>query len=146
MNSYSPSPSCDILVSRGLGSPPTTMSSASAVGAKMGIVDDGVTLGDVVRRLQAIEDTVWPMQPVPDLVAALENMVCDQGQQHIALNLALQRIKRQVQDPCCASCHRNRAEDDEDLGSVFLPTTHKLEFPKFEGMGDPLPWLNHCEW
>jgi hypothetical protein len=22
---------------------------------------------------------------------------------------------------------------------------HKLEFPKFDGSGDPLPWLNRCE-
>jgi hypothetical protein len=26
-----------------------------------------------------------------------------------------------------------------------MPTTHKLEFPKFDGTGNPLPWLNMCE-
>jgi hypothetical protein len=34
-------------------------------------------------------------------------------------------------------------EDDQDNGD-FLPTYHKLDFPKF-GSCDPLPWLNHCE-
>jgi hypothetical protein len=24
-------------------------------------------------------------------------------------------------------------------------TAHKMEFPKFDGAGDPLPWLNQCE-
>jgi hypothetical protein len=31
--------------------------------------------------------------------------------------------------------------DDDD----FLPTYHKLDFPKYDGSGDPLPWLNRCE-
>jgi hypothetical protein len=26
-----------------------------------------------------------------------------------------------------------------------VSTTHKLEFPKYDGTGDPLPWLNRCE-
>jgi hypothetical protein len=26
-----------------------------------------------------------------------------------------------------------------------VPTTHKLEFPKYDGTGDPLPWLNRCK-
>jgi hypothetical protein len=24
-------------------------------------------------------------------------------------------------------------------------TSHKIEFPKFDGVGDPLPWFNRCE-
>jgi hypothetical protein len=35
--------------------------------------------------------------------------------------------------------------NDEEAGEDFVPTTHKLEFPKFDGTGDPLPWLNRCE-
>jgi hypothetical protein len=27
----------------------------------------------------------------------------------------------------------------------MISITHKLEFPKFDGSGDPLPWLNRCE-
>jgi hypothetical protein len=35
-------------------------------------------------------------------------------------------------------------EEDKD-GGDFLPTYHKLDFSKFDGSSDPLPWLNHCE-
>jgi hypothetical protein len=35
-------------------------------------------------------------------------------------------------------------KEDED-GGDFLPTYHKLDFPKFDGSSDPLPWLNRCE-
>jgi hypothetical protein len=32
----------------------------------------------------------------------------------------------------------NQAGDD-------VQTFHKLEFPKFDGSGDPLSWINRCE-
>jgi hypothetical protein len=37
-----------------------------------------------------------------------------------------------------------RMEDDDNHGD-FVPTAHKLEFPKFDDTSDPLPWLNWCE-
>jgi hypothetical protein len=40
------------------------------------------------------------------------------------------RALRRVQVLCRASHHRDRADDDEESSSDFLPTTHKLEFPK----------------
>jgi hypothetical protein len=40
---------------------------------------------------------------------------------------------------------RRRADDDDNQGGYFIPTLHKLEFPKFDGIGDLLPWLNRCE-
>jgi hypothetical protein len=42
-------------------------------------------------------------------------------------------------------CRRVGEEEDDDQGDDFLPTAHKLEFPKFDGVRDPLPWLNRCE-
>jgi hypothetical protein len=30
-------------------------------------------------------------------------------------------------------------EDDDEVGGDIVPTTHKLEFPKYAGIGDPLP-------
>jgi hypothetical protein len=36
---------------------------------------------------------------------------------------------------------RRCQDDDEDA----FPTTHKMEFPKYDGTSDPLPWLNVCE-
>jgi hypothetical protein len=35
--------------------------------------------------------------------------------------------------------------DEDDRGEDIIPTTQKLEFPKYNGTGDPLPWLNRCE-
>jgi hypothetical protein len=42
--------------------------------------------------------------------------------------------------------HRRARDDDVDADDgAFLPTTHKLEFLKFDGTSDPLLWLNRCE-
>ncbi|KAG8047953.1 hypothetical protein GUJ93_ZPchr0008g11704 [Zizania palustris] len=60
--------------------------------------DEGVTLADVVQRLKAIEDIVRPLQPIPDALNALEDTVRDQGQQQVALNLALTRMEKQILD------------------------------------------------
>jgi hypothetical protein len=52
-----------------------------------------------------------------------------------------------VQDPDRGPTfhHRQGAEDEEDAGGDFIPITHKLKFLKYDGVGDPLPWLNRCE-
>jgi hypothetical protein len=42
--------------------------------------------------------------------------------------------------------HRHHHIPDEDDADNFLPTYHKLDFPKSNGSGDPLSWLNHCEY
>jgi hypothetical protein len=44
--------------------------------------------------------------------------------------------------------HVRRVPGDADAGDPAadpVPMAHKLEFPKFDGTGDPLPWLNRCE-
>jgi hypothetical protein len=38
--------------------------------------------------------------------------------------------------------YRYDAEEDQE-DDDFLPTYHKLDFPKYDGASDPLPWLNH---
>jgi hypothetical protein len=35
-----------------------------------------------------------------------------------------------------------RHDDEEDDG---FPTLHKMEFSKYDGVGDPMLWLNRCE-
>jgi hypothetical protein len=39
--------------------------------------------------------------------------------------------------------HHFTPKDDQD-NDEFLPTYHKLDFPKFDGSCEPLPWLNYC--
>jgi hypothetical protein len=51
------------------------MSSASATGFGKGSEGEDVTMADVLRHLQANEDIVCPMQPLPDALAALEATV-----------------------------------------------------------------------
>jgi hypothetical protein len=41
--------------------------------------------------------------------------------------------------------HCHGPEDIDNDGGDFLPTYHNLDFPKFDGLGDPLSWLNRCE-
>jgi hypothetical protein len=33
----------------------------------------------------------------------------------------------------------------EAIGDHLPPSVHKIEFPKFDGTGDPMAWLSHCE-
>jgi hypothetical protein len=40
--------------------------------------------------------------------------------------------------------HHYAQEDDQDDDN-FLPTYHKLDFPKFDGSYNLLTWLNRCE-
>jgi hypothetical protein len=47
--------------------------------------------------------------------------------------------------PPHAPHHRCHGPEDESEEGDFLPTYHKLDFLKFDGSGDPLPWVNHCE-
>ncbi|KAG8051835.1 hypothetical protein GUJ93_ZPchr0001g29344 [Zizania palustris] len=131
------------------------MSLASGVGSSS---DEVVTLADVVQRLKAIEDIVRPLQPIADALNALEDTVRDQGQQQVALNLALTRMEKQILDQQAlnqsaqdlgqnrsaqdlgqnwAALNQGRAgAEDGDDGRDFLPTAHKLEFPKFDGARD----------
>jgi hypothetical protein len=37
-------------------------------------------------------------------------------------------------------------DGDIDAGADGHQATHKIKFPRFDGVGDPLPWLNRCEW
>jgi hypothetical protein len=41
--------------------------------------------------------------------------------------------------------HQTVEIEPDDGNFLFLPTYHKLDFPKYYGTVDPLPWLNRCE-
>jgi hypothetical protein len=121
--------------------PVPAMSTHSAIGSdsrKDGEEEPEVTMCDVVRRLR---------DQVPQLVATL----VEQGQQQIALQLAIARVENMLHDGggghharrCGAN--DNIAGTGDEGGTSGGGTTHKLEFPKFDGKGDPQPWLNRCE-
>jgi hypothetical protein len=88
------------------------------------------------------------MQLVPDALMALEETMPDQGQLQTVLHITLMCLECQGQDPDrgANACRSGGYNDDDDPCSDFLPMIHKLEFSKFDNKGDPLPWLNRCEW
>jgi hypothetical protein len=100
-------------------------------------------LVDVVRRLAAIEDIVRPLQPMADQFPTLQRMT-EQEQHQVILNIAVTQVENALrnQPPRGAPHHLCAATDEDDPGNDFIPTAHKLEFPKFDGTSDPLPWLN----
>jgi hypothetical protein len=40
---------------------------------------------------------------------------------------------------------RGADTESDAIGNHLPPSVHKIEFPKFDGTGDPMVWLNHCE-
>jgi hypothetical protein len=126
------------------------MSLAYAVGGGSGIApkeaEKELTIADVASRLQAIEDMMPPLVPLCDQVAAIEATHVEQDQQQQLMNVGLLRVECTLhnQDNGCPLNGRHRKGDDEEDDEGF-PTTYKMEFPRYDGVGDPLPWLNRCE-
>jgi hypothetical protein len=122
-------------------------------------------LDTIEERIGALEMKLPELQPLQDQVTLLEGTVTEQGEQQWTLHAAIDRVEREQElqhqelhaaiervaatqrNLRQANQGRHRARDDDvDASDVaFLPTTHKLEFPKFDGTNDPLPWLNRCE-
>jgi hypothetical protein len=104
--------------------------------------DREVTLKDVVARLAAIEDIVQPLEPLHDQVNKLQATWPISN-----FNIALSRVETTVRDRGLgtgAGTGRRRTAEEDDDDQDFL-TVHKLEFPKYDGSSDPLPWLNWCD-
>jgi hypothetical protein len=82
---------------------------------------------------------------VKDQLAMLEVMVVEQGQQQLALKLALTCIEHALGDEGNGPMNHQflrrpdpGPEDDANPGDDFLPTAHELEFPKYDGSNNPL--------
>lgn len=56
----------------------------------------------------------------------------------VALNLALTHLEKKGPS---SSTQQGDDQDNSDRG----PAYHKLEFPRFDGKGDPLAWLSRCD-
>jgi hypothetical protein len=81
-----------------------------------------------------------------DQFLGMQTCMAEQEQQHITLNLAANPVETALHDqPPGGVPHHRHTNDEDDLGNDFIPTTHKLEFTKFDGTSDPLSWLNRCE-
>jgi hypothetical protein len=124
------------------------MSTNSSVGGRSWGKE--ATLDDVVNRIAAMEETVRPLVPLADQFAHLETTVTDQGRDQTALHVALTRIEAVIRDLGRANGNQQGrrqglSTDEDEPRDDFVPTTHELEFPKYDGASNPLPWLNRCE-
>jgi hypothetical protein len=146
----------DILVSTSSGW--ATMPPATDVGS-----GKETTTDEVVLRLDCLEE----------LVRTVTNDLHDIKAQQTALGVSLICLEQQVPGPSeCASaahaanqpdsqlsgvgnasvvpphCGGHRRAQDGDIANVGdgkNNTSHKVEFPKFDGSSNLMPWLNRCE-
>jgi hypothetical protein len=82
-----------------------------------------------LRRLDAIEQNQAAQQQ------ELDTAITKLAEAHNAPNA------QSGARPPCTPCRNDAGVG----GGHFHTTAHKLEFPKFNGSDDPLPWLNRCE-
>jgi hypothetical protein len=83
-----------------------------------------------------------PLAPLHDHVATIEMTIAEQGQQQL-MNAGLLHAERALRTQENGQPPNGRRHDgEEDDG---FPTSHKMEFSKYDGVGNPMPWLNQCE-
>jgi hypothetical protein len=100
--------------------------------------DREVMVVDVVRRLVDIEEIVHPQQPFKDHLTLWTPHALNMGSNKSPSTLPSSTSSRRDENRGWARRTTSSAVD-------FIPIAHKLEFPKYDGSGYPLPWLNCCE-
>jgi hypothetical protein len=72
------------------------MSFGSAVGDGVGTAakegEKGLTMADIAKQLQVIEDMMRPLVPLRNQVAAIETTIAEQDQQQQLMNAGLLRV------------------------------------------------------
>jgi hypothetical protein len=120
-------------------------------------------LSTMDERLRSMENKLHIVDAMQAKVSTLAESTGDLGAQQDTLSSAVERIdlaqtllaanaSRGVTaprdppqgQPQHAGRHRH-GDDDDAAGDDIVSTTHKLEFLKYDGAGDPLPWLNKCK-
>jgi hypothetical protein len=120
-------------------------------------------LSTMDEHLRSMENKLHLVDTMQAKVSTLEESTGDLAAQQDTLSSAIERINL-AQTPLAAnggrggtapreppqgqSQHAGRhrhGDDDDAAGDDIVSTTHKLEFPKYDGTNDPLPWLNICE-
>jgi hypothetical protein len=131
-----------------------------------GVSDD--KFDAILHRLDALDAKMNNLLSVQEEVVALKETMKEHGaqqaalestpnrvdtthrQQHQALNVMINHVEVAHSAPgggCPPPWGRRGTtdEEDDDASNDFLPIAHKLKFPKFDGTGDPLLWLNRCK-
>jgi hypothetical protein len=101
------------------------------------------TLQDLAHRLAAIEKLIRPLVPLDEHVPILQTTVVGLQQQQATMTATLTHLDNTVRAIGGANGRRRNVAKEE--GDPEFPTIHKVEFPKYDGTRDPLPWLNQCD-
>jgi hypothetical protein len=130
----------------GSGSSPTTDTMLAAIMKRLDTMDDKLKGLDLLREkvisLEAATEELGNQQVT--MTAAVERVDIV----HTTLNARINRVEighRAPPQDRPSVQGRGRQGDDNDQGSDLIQMSHKLEFPKYDGISDPLLWLNHCE-
>jgi hypothetical protein len=95
--------------------------------------------GKVISMEDGLNVVSTKMSAVDDEVAAVK---ADQGRLHVAVNM----VQSKHINAGATSGTSGRDAPVSSIGGVVLNTaSHKLRFPKYNGSGDPLPWLHRCD-
>jgi hypothetical protein len=106
-------------------------------------------LQDVLDKVAILEGKVIAMEDGLNAVSTKMSVVdaevaavkADQGRLHIAVNT----VQSKHIDAGVTSGTSRRDAPASSIGAVLNAASHKLRFPKYDGSGDPLPWLHRCD-
>jgi hypothetical protein len=121
------------------------MSTGLGVTSGSGLEEKKVSMSEVLSLLKSIEEMTHPIISLKYQVMTLETAVTEQVHQQKLLSAGLLRVEQEQRNqggPRTPNRRRPGDDDDEEEG---FPTTHKMDFPKYDGIDDPLSWLNRCE-
>ena len=139
------------------------MSSSTTMDDIKSMFDDMLSkFADVNKRMTSFEETLASIsEKQVALSTEVSSVKADQGRLHVAVNNVQSQIVPDVGAKAKASLNILGAgtQDNTDtltsttapppppsMGTVLLNTaSHKLRFPKYDGVDDPLPWLHKCE-
>jgi hypothetical protein len=110
------------------------MSAISGTGSGSGKQgEDEITMKDLFKCLTTIEGVVVPMS---EHLTSMEETVADQGKQQTTLHVALTNVEHNLQNTGRGYNTSNAPDHDDEPGQDGFQTSHKIEFPKFDGTGD----------
>jgi hypothetical protein len=90
-----------------------------------------ITKAEVVNHLKAIETMMHPLVPLKDQLIAIETTLVEQGQQQQLLSMGLLHVEWN-QGPGCSPPNGRRHPGDDEEDDDRFPSTHKIEFPKYD--------------
>jgi hypothetical protein len=107
-------------------------------------------LQDVLSKVVVLEGKMVTMEDgmkaVTTKVFAVDGKIAavkaDQGRLHVAINTVQ---SKHIEAVATSGTSARDAPTSSVGGAVLNAASHKLCFPKYDGSGDPLPWLHRCD-